>query len=412
MYRIIDGGGVFCTSSSPTLNLCTISGNSAVYRNIATGGGGLRCEGASPVVTNCRITGNEAGTGAGVECWNRSCPTLTNCSITANSSWDCGGVDCTFDSAPVVAQNYSLYGEGAIVCSAPGNARLVNCILWGNAPGDGACGERSHTLAGEDPLFVRAGVFDFGLYRCRPFQEACWPAFLLDPPDYHLQSGSPAIDEGTLAGAPIADMEGRGRPCGAGIDIGAYEIGDCPPPPCGDPEADDDDDGVKNGAEDVNQDGNCTDDDSDGDGIPNFRDPDDDGDGIPTRDEDYNGNGDPRDDDLDVDTVPGYLDADEKPAPIVFARGDANADGRVDIGDAISVLGYLFGAAGGGAKAQVAQCLDAADANDDARLDIADAIKILGHLFARAGPLPEPFGRCGVDPTEDGLDCLQFMPCE
>ncbi|HAK95384.1 MAG TPA: hypothetical protein DCM87_10360 [Planctomycetes bacterium] len=94
-----------------------------------------------------------------------------------------------------------------------------------------------------------------------------------------------------------------------------------------------------------------------------------------------------------------------------FRRGDANASGALDIADAISVLGYLFGAAEDTSKAKVAQCLDAADANDDGATDIADAVKILGHLFADAGPLPAPFGECAADPTADKLDCGMFPPC-
>ncbi len=56
-------------------------------------------------------------------------------------------------------------------------------------------------------------------------------------------------------------------------------------------EADDDDDGVSTANEDVNGDGDLTNDDTDGDGIPNFRDNDDDGDGIEPDREDSNGNG-------------------------------------------------------------------------------------------------------------------------
>jgi len=97
---------------------------------------------------------------------------------------------------------------------------------------------------------------------------------------------------------------------------------------------------------------------------------------------------------------------------ILFMRGDANADGRVDIGDAISVLGYLFGTGDDPSKAKVAACLDAADANDDGAVDIADAIATLSHLFAGAGPLPPPFFDCGIDPTEDGLDCISYGPCQ
>lgn len=41
--------------------------------------------------------------------------------------------------------------------------------------------------------------------------------------DFHLQSGSPCIDRGTLTGAPASDLDNVNRPQGAGIDIGAYE---------------------------------------------------------------------------------------------------------------------------------------------------------------------------------------------
>jgi len=88
-----------------------------------------------------------------------------------------------------------------------------------------------------------------------------------------------------------------------------------------------------------------------------------------------------------------------------FRRGDGNSDGTLNIADAIATLGYLF--AGGSEPS----CLDAADANDDGAVNIADAINTLGHLFAGAGPLPEPFGSCGGDPTEDDLDCKSYPPC-
>ncbi len=88
-----------------------------------------------------------------------------------------------------------------------------------------------------------------------------------------------------------------------------------------------------------------------------------------------------------------------------FMRGDSNADGTVNIADAIYVLGFLFGGE------EPPPCRDAGDANDDGAINIADAIATLGHLFGGEGNLPAPFGVCGTDPTGDGLDCQSFPPC-
>ena len=94
-----------------------------------------------------------------------------------------------------------------------------------------------------------------------------------------------------------------------------------------------------------------------------------------------------------------------EPPPPLFRRGDANDSGRVDIADAIFVLGYLF------AEAPAPVCPDAADANDDGRLDIADAVRILAYLFAGASLPPPGAQACGVDPTEDTLPACASRAC-
>lgn len=82
-----------------------------------------------------------------------------------------------------------------------------------------------------------------------------------------------------------------------------------------------------------------------------------------------------------------------------FVRGDANSDSRVDIGDAIYLLGFNFH---GGAPPR---CLDAADSNDDGRLDISDAIFLLTFLFNGSSPPPEPYPAAGPDTTIDLIGC-------
>lgn len=76
----------------------------------------------------------------------------------------------------------------------------------------------------------------------------------------------------------------------------------------------DDNDGILAALEDINGNGDLNDDDTDGDGIPNYLDIDDDGDNILTRDEkpDPNKTGTLKDaQDTDGDGIPDYLDADD-----------------------------------------------------------------------------------------------------
>lgn len=74
---------------------------------------------------------------------------------------------------------------------------------------------------------------------------------------------------------------------------------------------DQDKDNVLSIDEDLNSNRELTDDDTDGDGIPDFADTDDDGDGILTKDEDVDGDGDPTNDDTNGNGIPNYLDKNE-----------------------------------------------------------------------------------------------------
>lgn len=51
------------------------------------------------------------------------------------------------------------------------------------------------------------------------FTDAAWGT----TGDYHLASGSPAVDHGDSTSAPAADLEGRIRPQGSAPDMGCYE---------------------------------------------------------------------------------------------------------------------------------------------------------------------------------------------
>jgi hypothetical protein len=87
-----------------------------------------------------------------------------------------------------------------------------------------------------------------------------------------------------------------------------------------------------------------------------------------------------------------------------FIRGDANADGKVDVSDAVKDLFHLF-------LAESIPCEKAADATDDGRLDISDPILILDFLFGGHAAPREPSGSCGLDPTGDDRSCESFPAC-
>lgn len=90
---------------------------------------------------------------------------------------------------------------------------------------------------------------------------------------------------------------------------------------------DDDNDGIPNNFEDFNGDGDLTNDDIDGDSIPNYLDDDDDGDGVLTIDEAKDVDGNPIDTDGDGDV--DYLDNDDDGDGLFsnFETGDTDGDG-------------------------------------------------------------------------------------
>jgi hypothetical protein len=80
-----------------------------------------------------------------------------------------------------------------------------------------------------------------------------------------------------------------------------------------------------------------------------------------------------------------------------FSRGDSNHDGAVDISDALFTLDFLF--LGGNAP----PCADAADADDNGKLELTDAVAILGELFTDTGEIADPYPGRGSDRNADDL---------
>jgi hypothetical protein len=86
-------------------------------------------------------------------------------------------------------------------------------------------------------------------------------------------------------------------------------------------------------------------------------------------------------------------------APVMFLRGDANDDGRLDVSDAGYLLSWLFD------DGPALFCDDAGDANDDGRLDVSDARYVLDYLFSNGAAPAAPFPQAGYERTKDSLGC-------
>jgi hypothetical protein len=90
-----------------------------------------------------------------------------------------------------------------------------------------------------------------------------------------------------------------------------------------------------------------------------------------------------------------------------FRRGDANADGTINISDPIAALGYLFL---GNPRSLV--CQRSADTDDSGAVNITDAVYLLQHLFLGGAAPPPPFASCGSDETSDPLPCATQAACK
>lgn len=90
----------------------------------------------------------------------------------------------------------------------------------------------------------------------------------------------------------------------------------------------------------------------------------------------------------------------EFPPPRMFVRGDADASLKIDVSDSVLMLDFLFLGRG------EIRCVDAADVNDDGRLNIGDPVGLLHYLFLNGAIPRAPFPDFGLDPSEDEFpDC-------
>jgi predicted outer membrane repeat protein len=141
-YR--QAGGILCeVSSHITLENCEISNNSA-----NNGGALFITDGAYPIFTNCNFNGNTAEyNGGAVYCHTGAVPTFSNCQFTANSASAYGGAIAIFDT-PLYLDSCAVIGcvtaseGGGIYISNSTGSQITDCLIDGNSSGGVGAGIR------------------------------------------------------------------------------------------------------------------------------------------------------------------------------------------------------------------------------------------------------------------------------
>jgi hypothetical protein len=126
------GGGMYNSSSSPTLTNIIFSSNSAYD----SGGGMYNYSSSNPTLINVTFSGNSAYEGGGMAN-NSSSPTLTNVTFSANPATVGGGMSNEYSSSPTLtnvtfsANPATIYGGG--MYNGGSSPVLYNVTFSGNS---------------------------------------------------------------------------------------------------------------------------------------------------------------------------------------------------------------------------------------------------------------------------------------
>ena len=247
----IMGGGMFNNNVSPTVKNCVFTGNTAVYA-----GGAVCNNNASPRFVSCTFLGNKTtfeyntdylGGGGAVLNWYGS-PVFAQCTFKSNSSLYGGAMDNYASSSIlencIFARNRSTYVGGAMLNCYNATVAVTNCTFSGNQTDNSggaiyenqACTTIKNSILWNDTAKYNGPEIN-GDCPLAPVTYSCIQGghsgdgnidvdpLLVGDADSTLQlgSGSPCLDTGTADGTPTADILGRVRPAGSGVDMGAYE---------------------------------------------------------------------------------------------------------------------------------------------------------------------------------------------
>lgn len=246
------GDRVFEVFAGTTFELSgiTLTGGSVVSTNGS--GGAIRNDGTL-LVAHCTFDNNTSGNGSGGALYNDefSSATIVQSTFSNNQTANAGGGGAIFNNrtgAVLTITNSTFSGNhapasagGAIYNNADATLNLTNSTLTGNIAGNGVGGgiyadpdhlggtlnlrnsivalNSPNQIAGGGSLDMNVTNLLSGNPHLGPLQNNGGTTLT-----HELLPGSPAMDAGSLAGAPPADQRGVVRPQGPAVDIGAFEF--------------------------------------------------------------------------------------------------------------------------------------------------------------------------------------------
>lgn len=251
------GGGVFCDHVGARIENVKVKGNRAtsqvgggialshhtgtlknveVENNQAWGGAGIACMYGSPVLENVTARNNRTTAAAcGGLYFYHSAATVRTALLSGNHAATRGGGIYTDACSPLLenvtmVNNSAAIAGGGVCASYSSNPRLVNCIVWSNAPQqiafDSDWFSIAVTVEYSDVQNGAAGITTFGKGTVNWLSGNLQVDPLFDGDSYRLLSASPCVNAGTNRSwmASATDLAGNSRIAGGKVDMGAFEF--------------------------------------------------------------------------------------------------------------------------------------------------------------------------------------------
>jgi hypothetical protein len=226
-----DGGGAYLRTKS-ILRYCTVTGNQSGHY-----GGGVYAQNST--LLGCVISHNNGTAGGGIYAHNS---TVSNCLVANNTAGSGGGIysyNAQVNNSTIVRNEGTSANCGAGIrisgYTNQVNNSVNNSILWGNLSlgvQDNLQGSATVTwtaveggLPGEGNIVLFSEDYNGGMFHPH-FVHPSATAGASDTTqhaDWHLESGSPCVNNGNNDFAGNYDLDGNSRVRQGTVDMGCYE---------------------------------------------------------------------------------------------------------------------------------------------------------------------------------------------